>query len=176
MDITIIILDIIENSIEANAKNIFVSFEVDKQVFNLLIEDDGKGMGIKTLQMAGSPGYSTKNNNRGMGLFQFRQFLKSHNGLIKINSQPQKTTLSAKWEDEFNDDLKKGLAETVMVLAQNFNKINFEFKFKINNNQFIFTSKDVLQELNSESYLECQTLLSIKDMIYKNINSMEGIV
>lgn len=176
MDITIIILDIIENSIEACAKNVHVFIDVDKNKFNLLINDDGKGILDKNLSKAGLPGFSTKSNNRGYGLFQFRQYLNSHNGLIKISSSEKGTQISANWEDEISEDFKKGLAESVMVLATNMNKINFEFNFSLNKKGFKFTSEDVMQEQKEESYINSEKLISIKNMIYNNINSMEGIV
>ena len=61
-DISLHLLDIIENSVRAKAKNIKIRIICDVQdnILRLIVEDDGIGMDSQTLDKAQSPFYTSK--------------------------------------------------------------------------------------------------------------------
>lgn len=61
-DISLHLLDIIENSVRAAAKNIKVRVIKDhkQNLLRVIVEDDGVGMDTGTLEMAQNPFYSSK--------------------------------------------------------------------------------------------------------------------
>lgn len=89
------ILDIVENSIRASAKNIEIKIAEDKRKDLLTVEiiDDGKGMDKKTLKNTLDPFFTTKGKGEvGLGLPLLAQSAEESGGGIKIESKPGEGT------------------------------------------------------------------------------------
>lgn len=68
-DVSLHILDIVQNSIDAGATYIFITIHVTDHS-KITISDNGSGMDAKSQAQAMVPGYTTRANGRGgMGLF-----------------------------------------------------------------------------------------------------------
>jgi len=90
-DLSLHILDIVENSIRAQAKRVEISVVEDeeKDLLALEIKDDGKGMAQEILNQAAGPFFTTKAGRRiGMGLALLAQATKEANGNFEISSAP----------------------------------------------------------------------------------------
>ncbi|MBA7521588.1 Anti-sigma F factor [subsurface metagenome] len=90
-DISLHILDIAENSIRANAKNINIIIIEDKKndLLTLTIEDDGEGMDDKTKEYALNPFFTTKKGKKvGLGLAFLSHSAEEAGGAMKIESEP----------------------------------------------------------------------------------------
>jgi len=61
-DISLHLLDIIENSVRAEAKNIKIRIirNVQENILRLIVEDDGTGMDSQTIRKAEDPFYTSK--------------------------------------------------------------------------------------------------------------------
>lgn len=85
-DLSLHIMDIVENSVRAGARHIAVRL-VDRADHMLVIEieDDGKGMDEITLKNAANPFYTTKNNKKyGLGLSLLSQACEDAGGSLQI--------------------------------------------------------------------------------------------
>jgi len=94
-DLSLHILDIVENSIRAQAKRVEISVVEDeeKDLLALEIKDDGKGMAQETLNQAAGPFFTTKEGKRiGMGLALLAQATREANGEFEILSTPGVST------------------------------------------------------------------------------------
>ena len=94
-DISLHILDIAENSIRANAKQINIMLIEDKKsdLLTLTIEDDGEGMDQQTKHHALNPFFTTKKDKKvGLGLAFLSQSAEEAGGEMKIESEPGKGT------------------------------------------------------------------------------------
>jgi len=94
-DISLHILDIAENSIRANAKNINIMITEDRKndLLTLTIEDDGEGMDDKTKEYALNPFFTTKKGKKvGLGLAFLSHSAEEAGGAMKIESEPGKGT------------------------------------------------------------------------------------
>lgn len=94
-DLSLHILDIVENSIRACAKKIEIKIIEDKKrdLLNIEIIDDGEGMDRKTLRNVLDPFFTTRNTRRvGLGLPLLAQSAEESGGSIKIKSKPGKGT------------------------------------------------------------------------------------
>src|SRR4030042_2206632 len=94
-DISLHILDIAENSIRANAKNInIVIIENKKEVLlTLAIKDDGEGMDDKMKEYAMNPFFTTKEGKKvGLGLAFLSQSAEGGGGTMKNEKDPGKGT------------------------------------------------------------------------------------
>jgi len=90
-DLSLHILDIVENSIRAQATRVEISVEEDEQrdVLTLKIEDNGKGMEQEMASRVAQPFFTTKPGRRiGMGLALLAQATKEANGELEISSMP----------------------------------------------------------------------------------------
>ena len=94
-DLSLHILDVVENSIraEANRVKILVVEEEEKDMLTLKIEDDGKGMNEEILSRAAQPFFTSKPGRRvGMGLALLAQAAREANGKFEIVSTPETGT------------------------------------------------------------------------------------
>ena len=84
------ILDIVENSIRADAKKIEINIVEDekKDLLNIEIIDDGKGTDKNTVKNVLDPFFTTKKSKKiGLGLPLFAQSAKESGGSVKVKSK-----------------------------------------------------------------------------------------
>lgn len=138
-DISLHILDIAENSIRADAKNVIIMLTEDRKndMLALTIEDDGDGMDIKTKENALKPFFTTKKGKRvGLGLALLNHSVEEAGGTMKIESEPGKgTKIAATFKLGHIDRKPLGnLNETIRCLKVTHPEINMIFNYvKINN-------------------------------------------
>ncbi|MCK5736049.1 MAG: ATP-binding protein [Spirochaetaceae bacterium] len=91
-----IIFDLVQNSIEAGAENIEVSYRETGDELGFTVNDNGKGMDSETLKRAEDPFWSDgiKHPERrfGLGLPFLRQTAEQTGGRVDIDSVPGKGT------------------------------------------------------------------------------------
>ena len=92
-DISLHLLDTIENSVRAEARNIKVRVitDVSKNRLRIIVEDDGVGMDAHTLKMAQNPFYTSKLERVkkvGLGIPLFKQNAELTGGCFKMASEP----------------------------------------------------------------------------------------
>lgn len=95
-DLSMHILDIVENSTRAGAKEISLAVVEDNRAnrVTLTIIDDGKGMTEEELKRALDPFYTTKIERRkvGLGLPMLRETAEQAGGSLEVRSTPGKGT------------------------------------------------------------------------------------
>ena len=94
-DISLHVLDIAENSIRANARNVDIIITEDKKndLLTLTIEDDGEGMDNKSKEYALNPFFTTKKGKKvGLGLAFLSHSAEEAGGAMLIESEPGKGT------------------------------------------------------------------------------------
>ena len=89
-DLSLHILDIVENSLNAGSFSIDVRIIEDRpeNLLTLEISDDGAGMDETALKRALDPFYTSKHNGVGLGLSVSRKIVQAHNGLMEVDSEP----------------------------------------------------------------------------------------
>jgi signal transduction histidine kinase len=85
-DLSLHLMDIVENSVRAGAKHIAVRMlDRTNNTLVLEIEDDGKGMDEETLKNAANPFYTTKNGKKyGLGLSLLSQACEDAGGSLRV--------------------------------------------------------------------------------------------
>ena len=94
-DLSLHILDIVENSIRAHAKKIEIKITEDKKrdLLDIEIIDDGEGMDESTVKNVLDPFFTTRNTRKvGLGLPLLAQSAEESGGSVKIKSKPGKGT------------------------------------------------------------------------------------
>jgi len=90
-DISLHILDIVENSLSANADKIFIRIvqNLRRDLLTLEIRDNGKGMDSKTTEKALDPFFTSKTRKKvGLGLPLLAQAAREAEGKLTIESRP----------------------------------------------------------------------------------------
>lgn len=80
------LLNILRNAVEAGARRLSLSVEVDEGSVSVCLEDDGPGMTEAEVERATDPFYSTKASGTGLGLAIVRQIMEEHHGELTIDS------------------------------------------------------------------------------------------
>ncbi len=132
-DLSLHILDIVENSITAGAKKIEVRILEDAKSDLLTIEivDDGSGMDEDTARRAPDPFFTTRSTRRvGMGLPLLAQSAEESGGGITIESKPgERTTVKATFGHSHIDRRPLGdVGESLRVLIAGHPDVRFVYE------------------------------------------------
>jgi two-component system, NtrC family, nitrogen regulation sensor histidine kinase NtrY len=79
-----LLINLIRNSIQAEASEIKLSFNYDTNLCNLLIEDDGKGISPEIRDKIFEQNFTTKTSGMGLGLKLAKRFLDGIDGDIQL--------------------------------------------------------------------------------------------
>ena len=156
-DLSLHILDIVENSIDAGATEIEIMIDEDtkKNLLQIKIKDNGRGMDQKTLKKILDPFYTTKTVRRvGLGLSLFAQSVNEVDGKIVIKSKPGKgTEVIAQMSYDHIDRKPLGnMCDTIMALIGTKGiEIDFIYSHKKNGQTFMIDTKEIKKQLGGES-------------------------
>lgn len=120
-DLSLHILDVVENAISAKAKKVEISVieEMEKDRLVIEIKDDGIGMDEEVRQRAADPFFTTRTSRRvGLGLSFLSQAAEEAGGRLEIDSQPgDGTRVRATFQHGHIDRKPLGdMAETIMTI------------------------------------------------------------
>jgi anti-sigma regulatory factor (Ser/Thr protein kinase) len=151
-DLSLHILDIAENSVNAGARNIGIVVEEDLPLDRLTVEitDDGKGMNEGVAERATDPFYTTRKTRRiGMGLPLLKEAAEMANGKLEIRSIPNSgTTIKATFQLSNIDRKPLGnMAETITALLATENQVNILYRHSRGGKTAIFDSKHIESQL-----------------------------
>lgn len=136
-DLSLHIMDIIENSLRADAKN--VTIRLVENMYNKLtleIVDDGIGMDEEILTHATDPFFTTKNGKKfGLGISLLAQAAEETGGVLHVESKEDKGTRLLATFNKNNIDMKPigDIGKTIRVLKATHPEVNFLFEHIIEN-------------------------------------------
>lgn len=150
-DLSLHILDIVENSIAAMAKRIEIRIDEDraKDLVTIEIKDDGKGMDEQTVKKALDPFFTTRTTRRvGLGLSLLAQAAEDSEGTFDISSGPGKgTTVKATLRLSHPDCKPMGdISQTIQVLVTSHPEIDFLYEHKSDNSTYRFDTREISRE------------------------------
>jgi signal transduction histidine kinase len=150
-DLSLHILDIVENSIAAMAKRIEIRIDEDltKDLVTIEIKDDGNGMDEWTLKKALDPFFTTRTTRRvGLGLSLLAQAAKDSEGTFDLSSSPGKgTTVNATFRLSHPDCKPMGdIVQTMQVLVTAHPGIDFLYEHKSDNSTYCFDTREISRE------------------------------
>lgn len=177
-DIAMYVLDITNNSIRAEAKNIAIHISSSNKKNKILIsvQDDGCGMSAEQLERVTNPFYTSRTTRKiGLGVSLFKELAEQCNGSFLIQSEKGKGTLiQAELEKTHWDTPPMGdLAEMLITLIQANELIEYQFDYKADQVEFLLDTKEVKQILEGVSLTEPSILLWLKEYITEGITRRE---
>src|SRR5574337_1465402 len=113
-------LDIAENSVRADAKKIeiILTRNVEQDLLQVEVIDDGKGMDAETLAKVRDPFFTTKRKKTGLGIPFLIQAAEQAGGRVATESAPRRgTRITARFRWSHVDRPPIGsIAETLLTL------------------------------------------------------------
>jgi len=177
-DLSLHVLDIIENSVAAGATEIEIHIREDVTRNMLVIEivDNGKGMDKDKLKRVLDPFYTTKSVRRvGLGLSMLDQAAKEAGGSCDIQSEPGKgTRITAKFVYDHIDRKPLGdMAETVATcIAGSGAEVNLIYTHRKGNQKFIFSTAEMKKVLEDVSISHPEVISFLKKGIQDGLKSI----
>ena len=176
-DLSLHILDVVENSIAAQAKKIEirVNEDVKANLLSIEIKDDGKGMSEEMVKKTLDPFFTTRTTRRvGLGIPLFAQAARECNGGFQIESEPEKGTRVLATFQYDNIDRKPwgGMTETLVTLIVGNPEIDFYYEHR--KGSFVYT----LDTAEIRSGLEGLPMNhpSVVEAIRRNIKENLGMI
>jgi len=150
------LMDIIENSIKADADLIIITIEENKaeNYLTMTVEDNGKGMDEEFLQRVFDPFVTSRTTRRvGLGLPLLKAAAERCGGKVKITSVPnQGTQIKAYFQHKHIDRAPMGnLAETLTAVIAGNPNVDFVYTHITPEGRYVLdtrTIKEILDEIN----------------------------
>ena len=151
-DLSLHILDIAENGINAGADLVRITVEEDIKADSLTItiEDNGQGMEPEFLLKALDPFVTTRTNRKiGLGLPLLQQSARLAEGDIKIDSTPGVGTKVLAFMKCGHIDRKPmgNISETMVTLIQGNPEVDFVYVHRSNTMEYQFDTRELRSEL-----------------------------
>ena len=171
------ILDIVENSVKANASLVEIDVIAKDNLLTIAIKDDGKGMSKEFLAKVTDPYTTTRTTRKvGMGLPLLKMEAEMSGGSFKIESElGVGTTVTTCFEIDHIDRPPLGdLGETMSTLLCNGDLVDYVLNYSVDDVGFSLDTRELKNELGGIPLDEPEVLLFVKNYIRENISQIGG--
>jgi anti-sigma regulatory factor (Ser/Thr protein kinase) len=180
-DLSLHILDIVENSIAAGASKIQIKVteNMEKNLLLIEISDNGSGMDEETLKMADDPFFTTKKTRRvGLGISFLSQAARESGGDITIKSKKGTGTyICARFQHDHIDRKPLGdIEKTLTILITANPEIDFIYRHKRNKHSFSINTSRIKKELGKIPLTHPKAIKFIKDSISKWLKDTKSFI
>ena len=171
-DISLHILDIIQNSVNARATYIQILVEENTIKNSLQIEviDNGKGIPADMIEKIKDPFYTTGKKKTGMGISLLEQNAELTGGSLLIESEPGSgTRLMVQFTYDHIDRQPLGKMSDTLICAIRANpNIDFKYTHRVNDKEFCFETREIKAILEDITISNPKVITYIHEMINEN--------
>ena len=178
-ELSLHILDIVQNSVRANASQI--TLEISEQpktdTYTIEIIDNGSGIDAETLKQIADPFYTTRTTRKvGMGIALLKHSAEQSGGSLSIESEEGSgTKIKALFSFSHIDRPIMGdIAGTMTLLIGSYPLIRFIYNHHTALSDFEFDTKEVNSELDGMPINNPQILRFLKELINDNLALIEA--
>lgn len=177
-ELSLHVLDIVRNSVRAEASRIDIIIDENIKDNKLIIsiEDNGKGMNDETLKKIENPFYTSRDvRSVGLGIPLLKAAAERCNGSIKIQSQEGTgTILYCQMDYDHIDRAPLGkIQDTIMILLNDSDKYELVYTHVYNENKFVFDTVKIKEILDGVPIDSPEILLWVKEYILENITEIK---
>ncbi|MEC9489314.1 MAG: ATP-binding protein [Halanaerobiales bacterium] len=179
-ELSLHILDIIENSRKAEADLIKIKIEekIEANLLKIVIEDNGSGISQEKLNQITDPFITSRTTREvGLGLPLFKAAAESCGGRFEVDSQIDKgTRVTAEFEYDHIDRAPLGDMTTTIsnFIAANGDQVDLVYQHQYQKNSFKFDSREIKAELEDLSIQSRQIISWIREYIGENLAEIRG--
>ncbi len=179
-ELSLHILDLIENSITAGAKNISLTIteNLTDNVLAIAIKDDGCGMTAEKLAAVSDPFYTTRTTrNVGLGIPMFKMNTAACDGTFEMTSQVGVgTKLCGTFRYDHIDRAPLGdMAATITAIFMSLDSADLIYLHSYNDNQFKLDSKEMRDMLGDDVPLSDVAVLQwVEQYVAENLQAIRS--
>jgi hypothetical protein len=178
-ELSLHILDVLENSIEAGASRIVLSIEEDPGRDTLVIEvtDDGHGMNTEKAERVLDPFYTTRETRHvGLGLPLFAAAARRCDGDLILQSVPgMGTRLRATFRRSHIDRAPTGDIPSVLLAALlSEHPVDLDYVHKVDGREFRFDSSEIRRDLGEVPLTHPKVRAWISGFLKEGEESLSG--
>jgi hypothetical protein len=172
------ILDIVQNSLRANANLIEIIVEENKtdDFCSVIISDNGYGMNDEMLKQAANPFFTSRSTRKvGLGLSLLKQNAEMANGNFSLKSEPGVGTIvEATFQLSNVDKPPLGEIWDVLYLIMTGNKnLTLTYEHRTNKGDFKITSTEIREAIGGVSMQNAEIREAITGLLKSNIKEIQ---
>jgi hypothetical protein len=181
-EIALHLLDIAENSVAAESRNISIHVHEDllHDMLSASVVDDGRGMDAQTVERVQDPFYTTRTTRSvGLGIPLLKLAAEQAEGRFSLQSEPGKGAwVEAEFRHSNIDRMPLGdLASTFLTLLVAHPQIDWTFLYRVTDRNkasrdFLFESADLKEQLGEIPLTEPEVLAFVRGMIEEGVESV----
>jgi anti-sigma regulatory factor (Ser/Thr protein kinase) len=181
-EIALHLLDIAENSVAAESKNISVHLREDlfQDRLSACVVDDGRGMDAETAQRVQDPFYTTRTTRTvGLGIPLLKLAAEQADGSFSLQSEPGKGCwVEAEFRHSHINRMPLGdLASTFLTLLISHPQIDWTFLYRVTDTtgtsrDFLFESAELKSELGDITLTEPEVLSFVRGLLEEGIEAV----
>lgn len=173
-ELSLHLLDIVENSLAAGASQIKISIFEDSRedLLQMIVEDNGRGMSPQMVNQVTDPFVTSRTTRKvGLGIPLLKLAAESCNGGLEIQSTVGKgTRLTVNFQRSHIDRMPIGdLVSTILHLVVTNPKVHWIFEYGFNGKTSTFDDQLIKQELGDVPMTEPGIINCIRQMIEDTI-------
>ncbi|MBC7234854.1 MAG: ATP-binding protein [Chloroflexi bacterium] len=147
-ELSLHILDIVENSIEAGATRVEILVNEDSRAnrLTIVVEDNGRGMDAETLKRVGDPFFTTrKTRHVGLGIPLFKAAAQRCAGDLIVSSEPGKgTKVVAEFQRDHIDRAPLGdIKSTLLGLILSCEQCDIRYEQRLDGRAFVLDTREL---------------------------------
>ena len=181
-ELSLNILDIVENSTKAKAEIIEITIIDKNNDFSITIKDNGTGMSEETLRSVSDPFYTTRTTRKvGMGIPLFRFAAEQTGGSLTISSRyidespaDHGTTLTATFDKSHIDFTPLGdIVSTIVTLIQGHSNVDFVFYHQLEDKIIMLDTRELRAVLEDVPLDTFEVLVWIRENLEEQYSNVQ---
>jgi hypothetical protein len=177
-DLSMHILDIIQNSVRANASQVELDIIENKETdqYTIIIKDDGDGMDEDTLNRVIDPFFTTRTSRKvGLGLSLLKQNAERTGGHMEISSQlgVGTETIAVFSLSNIDRPVLGDIEGSMIVLIGANPMLRFIYRHKTDTGKYAIDTDEIKEVLDGVAINDIEILNYIKEMIKENLKSIK---
>jgi len=177
-ELSLHVLDIVQNSLAAQADFIEINIneDLEKDILEISIKDNGRGMSVEELEKVVDPFFTSRSTRKvGLGIPLFKANAEACNGIFRIDSQiGQGTQVYSSFQHSHIDRVPLGdiVSTIITVLASNSN-LHLIYRHSFNGREFLLNTEEIRKTLDDIPLNNPLVINWLKEYMDENINNLK---
>ncbi|MHB1296381.1 MAG: ATP-binding protein [Anaerolineae bacterium] len=178
-ELSLHVLDIVENALEAGASRVCIEIDEDSRRNRLAIcvTDNGRGMSAETLQRLADPFFTTRTTRPvGLGIPLLRAAARRCNGDLTITSQLGKgTQVKAEFERDHIDRAPLGdMKSTLLGVILSNRTCDILYQHRVDERAFTFDTAEIRKELGDVPLAHPRVRAWLEEFLTEGLAELRG--
>jgi hypothetical protein len=176
-ELSLHILDVVENGVTAGASCICIRVEESTaaDLLRITVQDNGRGMPDQKIKRIEDPFITTRTTRRvGLGLALLAAAARRCEGDITVNTAPALgTEVTASFRRSHIDRAPLGdMAATLAVLIMGNPQVDFVYVHRLDDKEFAFDTRDIKAELDGVDWRDPVVVTHLTESIRRSLKEL----